>query len=90
MLEEFNSFRLCRKNGQFVSLLSARRAARRDNHKLSASIVDFGYQWDFTYLRTAVYLTGCDVNDRDKMHTYVLVQQSGSADIGIAFYCSYM
>ena len=28
---------------------------------------------------SCVACTGCDVNDRDKMHTYVLVQQSGSA-----------
>ena len=66
----YSLIRLCGKNGQFFSLLSARRAARRDNHRLWISIVDFGYQWVFTYL---------NVNDRDKMCTYVLVQQSGSA-----------
>ena len=72
-------FWLCVKNGQNSSLLSARRAACRDN-RLWIYIVDCGYQWDFTYLRTVVQFTRCDVYDQSK------IEQSGSANGIVATY----
>ena len=71
------------RNGQKSGLLSAPRAALRDII-LWISIVDFGYEWDFIYLRTVVQFTRCDVHNRGKFYTYVQVQQSLSANSIVA------